>query len=183
MDGTAGSVFEKVQLYEKDRFFGASWSEVKQLFLERWVPAQNRAAAAGLAPKVLSATAKDETLVWQMERVDGTTLLDVVEDWKNDPVLDDDELISMLQDLLVRAEDFHRRLFEAAGGSHPDWAARNVMQRESDGRWFAIDFENWCPDERYEPDLLCGGVFAMDLAQSFHRRRKIYNFLVGKQTK
>lgn len=186
--------FEKVTFYDQERFFGADWLEAKSCFLERWVPAQNRAAVAGLAPKVFEATVENETFVWRMERVDGATLLDVVESWKNDPAVDDDELIARLEELLAKAEAFHRRLYDATGGGHPDWAARNVLQRAGDGRWFALDFENWCPDESYEPEPICGGVFAMDLAQSFHpqrapkggsharRRRKIYDFLVGKRT-
>jgi hypothetical protein len=177
------SVFEKITFYEADRFFGSTWPETKQDFLEVWVPAQNRAADAGLAPRVLFATAENEVLVCQMEKIEGVTLLDLVYDWRNDPTIDDEELIRRLTDLLQRAEDFHRQLYEATSGGHPDWAARNVMQRTSDGRWFAIDFENWCRDETYEPEPLLGGVFASDLAQSFHHSRRIYNCLMGKQTR
>jgi hypothetical protein len=118
-----------------------------------------------------------------MEKIEGVTLLDLVYDWRNDPAVNDEELIRRLTDMLQRAEDFHRKLYDATGGGHPDWAARNVMQRTSDGRWFAIDFENWCRDETYEPEPLLGSVFASDLAQSFPARRKVYNYLLGKQTR
>lgn len=171
---------QKITFYEPDRFFGSSWSEAKQDFLNVWVPAQNRAANAGLAPKVLYAEAKNETMICRMENIEGVTLLELAESWNRDSI-DDDKLIALLADLLRRAEDFHRQIYDATGGGHPDWAARNVMQRTSDGRWFAIDFENWCQDETDESDPLLGGVFASDLAQSFHHRRKVYNYLLGKR--
>jgi hypothetical protein len=175
-------VYAKATVYERSRFFEADWEEVKECFLTQWVPAQNQAAAAGLAPKVLRAVVGDELLEWHMERVDGVTLLQVVESWR-DQISSDDLLIQRLVGVLKRIHQMQMDIVSATGGLHPDWAARNVMVTPQDN-WMAIDWENWIVDEvdggtDFLHETQC---FASDLAMSFHefshKRPKIKEFLL-----
>lgn len=172
--------FTKVTEYRGSRFFGESWESVQKSFVQQWIPAQQRAADAGLAPGIVSHEIRDECLVLCMQRICGNTLRETVEEWFRNPRCRW-EAEEYLGSTLTRASELLRGIIKSTHSSHPDWAARNILV-DSQGRLWAIDFENWCPEDvpdvstRVKVEMV---NFSVDLAQSFRRGSNSYDYLMN----
>lgn len=175
----ASQTYTKVTEYKRSRFFEESWESVQKCFINEWIPAQQRAADAGLAPAVISYKIRDKCLILCMQKIDGRTLLEEVEEWFSKPRYRQDAE-EYLCSTLTRVSDLLRGIIESTGSIHPDWASRNILV-DSQGKMWAIDFENWYPEdisdisERVEEEM---ESFRADLAQSFNRGSNSYNYLV-----
>ena len=149
---------------------------MREEFLHHWVPAQQKAAASGLAPPVISFAVDDEEqlLKLEMEWVDGVTLLANLPKNREEMMLKIQRVETLLLDVI-----------HATDGCHGDWAARNIVVTPND-RFVAIDFENWYPipndnSKREEALNVTMAFFCSDWTMSFGPKGELADFLHQKE--
>ena len=150
------------------------------------VPIQQKAADAGLAPRIhkVKIDYPDESYTMKMDEINGITLLKYVNQNRSTIT------IEQLDQIVERVSQLYKDLQVATGVPHPDFAARNIMIESKSGKYYAIDFECCASideplnsDEIIKDYNLAMSCFCLDLLGSFHDYKDLENHLLQQSNK
>jgi hypothetical protein len=131
-------------------------------FVDVWIPAQERAARLGIAPRVIKYKVYNDRISLTTEKVEGQPILTEVMRWLEAPGRDREEKERYLGDIVGRLKNLLNALVTMTGWCYQLFTEQIIRVRP-DGRLYIDDFADWTiesPPEVGHEEMVCRGVSA-----------------------